>query len=314
MHDYSVVVVTWQSALMLEALVATMNRHLGGAPELVVVDNGSGDDPERAARGYRGPVRFIPLERNLGFGAACNVGVENAGGAGVVMLNPDIELVDASLDQLAAFALQHRVLAGPRLLNPDGSIQPSASGAPVGPWPWIGAILPGRLQPAPLRDRTEPWRSPHTTRVAWLTGACVAGAREDLLPLGPFDPAIHLYSEDLDLGLRAARAGTPSYFCPDVCRVIHRGGASAAIGLPPGASGRLAAANRRAVVRRAHGTRRERSGWLAQRVNLRLRVAAKTALGRDASAASEALDATRNADSVPDLPALSNRNRSSVQP
>ena len=64
MHGYSVVVVTWQSAPMLEALVATMNRHLGSAPELVVVDNLSGDDPERAARGYRGQVRFMPLERN----------------------------------------------------------------------------------------------------------------------------------------------------------------------------------------------------------------------------------------------------------
>ena len=65
-----------------------------------------------------------------------------------------------------------------------------------------------------------------------------------------FDPAIHLYSEDMDVGLRAARAGIPSYFCPDVCRVIHRGGASASIAFPAGASW-LAAANRRAVVRRA---------------------------------------------------------------
>jgi N-acetylglucosaminyl-diphospho-decaprenol L-rhamnosyltransferase len=311
MHSYSVVVVTWQSAPMLEALVATMNRHLGSAPELVVVDNRSRDDPERAARKYRGRVRFMPVERNVGFGAACNVGVENASGSCVVMLNPDTELVDASLDELAAFALRRRALAGPRLLNPDGSIQPSASGAPVGPWPWIGAIIPGRLQPGPLRDRTEPWRAPHTTRVAWLTGACVAGVREDLLALGPFDPAIQLYAEDMDLGLRAARGGIPSYFCPDVCRVIHRGGASTSIAFPQGA-GRMAAGNRRAVVRRAYGVRPERASWLAQRVNLRLRVAAKSALGRDARGDRDALEATRNANPVPNLPALSNRNPASL--
>jgi N-acetylglucosaminyl-diphospho-decaprenol L-rhamnosyltransferase len=311
MHGYSVVVVTWQSAPMLEALVATMNRHLVSAPELVVVDNHSRDDPERAARGYRGRVRFMPLERNLGFGAACNIGVENASGPCVVMLNPDTELVDASLDELAAFALRRRSLAGPRLLNPDGSVQPSASGGPVGLWPWIGAIFPGRLQPRPLRDRTEPWRAPHTIRVAWLTGACVAGLREALFALGPFDPAIQLYAEDMDLGLRAGRAGIPSYFCPDICRVVHRGGASTSIAFPRGA-GRLAAGNRRAVVRRAYGARHERAGWLAQRVNLRLRVAAKCALRLDASADRDALEATRNADSVPNLPALSNRSRASV--
>ncbi len=303
MRRYSVVVVTWQSAPMLEALVATMNRHLESAPELVVVDNRSDDDPERAAREYGGQVRFTPLERNLGFGAACNVGVEKASGSCVVMLNPDAELVDASLDGLAAFALERQALAGPRLLNQDGSVQPSASGTPVGLWPWVGAIIPGRLQPPPLRRRAEPWRASRTVRVAWLTGACVAAPRDALLALGPFDPSIHMYSEDMDLGLRAARAGIPSYFCPDVCRVIHRGGASASIAFPEGA-GRLAAGNRRAVVRRAYGARRERAGWLAQRVNLRLRVAAKGALGRDASSDRDALEATRNADSVPNLPAF----------
>ena len=214
--------------------MATMNRHLGSAPELVVVDNRSGDDPERAARGYRGQVRFMPLERNVGFGAACNVGVESASGSCVVMLNPDAELVDASLDELAAFALGRQALAGPRLLNQDGSVQPSASGTPVGLWPWVGAIIPGRLQPPPLRRRAEPWRARRTVRVAWLTGACVAAPRDALLALGPFDPSIHMYSEDMDLGLRAARAGIPSYFCPDVCRVIHRGGASSLDRVPGG--------------------------------------------------------------------------------
>jgi len=302
MHGYSVVVVTWQSAPMLEALVATMNRHLGTAPELVVVDNLSRDDPERAAREYRGRVRFMPLERNVGFGAACNIGVENASGSCVAMLNPDTELVDASLDELAAFALRRRALAGPRLLNPDGSVQPSASGAPVGLWPWIGAVFPGRLQPGPLRDRTEPWRAPHTIRVAWLTGACVAAPRDALLALGPFDPAIHLYSEDMDLGLRAARAGIPSWFCPDLCRVVHRGGASASIAFPRGAE-LLAARNRRAVVQRVYGARRERAGWLAQRANLRLRVAAKGVLGLDASADRATLEGARSATSIPELPA-----------
>ena len=98
--------------------MATMNRHLESAPELVVVDNRSRDDPERAAREYRGQVRFMPLERNVGFGAACNIGVENASGSCVVMLNPDTELVDASLDELAAFALRAAGAGGPTAAEP----------------------------------------------------------------------------------------------------------------------------------------------------------------------------------------------------
>jgi N-acetylglucosaminyl-diphospho-decaprenol L-rhamnosyltransferase len=294
MSPYSIVVVTWQSAGHLHALAESMARHLSGAPELVVVDNASSDDPAAAARAWPGERRFIGLERNLGFGAAANRGVEAASGDGVVLLNPDTLVLDAGLDDLVELARRGHALAGPRLLNTDRSTQPSASGPPVGVWPWIGAVVPGRVQPAALRARTEPWRLERTTRVAWLTGACVAGPRSALLELGPFDAAIHMYAEDMDLGLRAARAGIPSYFCPDVCRIVHHGGASAAMLYPEG-SERAIALNRRAVVGRAYGARRERSSWLAHRLNLRLRVIAKRALGRAAARDRAALEATRAA-------------------
>jgi N-acetylglucosaminyl-diphospho-decaprenol L-rhamnosyltransferase len=294
MSPYSIVVVTWQSGGHLGALLESMARHLAAAPELVVVDNASTDDPASAAAGWPGERSFIGLERNLGFGAAANRGVAAASREGVVLLNPDTVVLDASLGDLVELALRRHALAGPRLLNTDRSTQPSASGPPVGVWPWVGAMIPGRVQPAALRARTEPWRLEHTTRVAWLTGACVAGPRSALLELGPFDAAIHMYGEDMDLGLRAARAGVPSYFCPDVCRIVHHGGASAAMLYPEG-SERAIAVNRRSVVGRAFGPRRERSAWLAQRLNLRLRLIAKRVLGRATARERAALEATRTA-------------------
>ncbi len=300
MDGYSIVVVTWQSAGHLAALVASMNRHLASDPELVVVDNASDDDPEEAARAWRGPTSFTRLERNAGYGAAANAGAKAASSGALVLLNPDTELTDDGLGKLAALGVERRALAGPRILNPDGTAQPSASGPPVGPWPWIRAAIPGAVQPAALRARTEPWRLERTVRVAWLTGACVAGSRDVLLSLGPFDPGIEMYSEDMDLGLRAAAAGIPSLFCPDVCRVIHLGGASAALRYPEGPQ-REAAANRRAVLRRACGERRERRAWLAQRANLRLRVLAKRALRRDSSRERAELAAALSARSVPTL-------------
>jgi GT2 family glycosyltransferase len=159
-------------------------------------------------------------------------------------------------------------------------------------WPWIGALVPGAIQPLAVRARTEPWRLERTIAVAWLTGACVAAPRGVLRELGPFDPAIHLYGEDMDLGLRAARAGVGSWFCPGVCTVVHRGGASAA-GLDARDREHRVAATRRAVVRRAYGKRRERAAWLADRLKLRMRVIAKGALRRDTSRERDALSATR---------------------
>jgi GT2 family glycosyltransferase len=278
---FSIVVVTWECAALLKRLVASMNAHLSGSEELVIVDNASTDAPERAAREWKGDIVFVRLDENRGFGAANNVGVERASHAVVVLLNPDTELVDDSLRTLVALALELRALVGPRLLNPDGSIQPSASGPEVGVWPWARAFLPGAVTPRALLRYTEPYRLEERVRVAWLIGACVAAPREMLRTLGPFDETIHLYSEDLDLGLRAAEAGIASWFCPSECRIIHHGGGSAAqAGAAEADARREAATTRRAVLRRLYGARRERAGSRALAVNLRLREAAKRALGR----------------------------------
>ena len=301
MPTYSIVVVTWQSAEHLARLVESMNRELGDGPELVVVDNDSDDDPEAAASAWRGVTRFTRLESNAGFGTAANAGVAEAAGDAVVILNPDTELLDPHIGELAGFALSRRALAGPRVRNPDGTTQPSASGPPAGVWPWVGALLPGAFAPPPVRARTEPWRLERTTLVAWLTGACIAGPADALRRLGPFDPAIEMYGEDLDLGLRAAAEGVPSFFCPETTAILHHGGASAALRYESGPQD-VVARTRRAVLRRALGERGERSARGAQILNLRLRIAAKRILGGDAERDRAALSALLSAEMPPELP------------
>jgi len=280
LSSFSIVVVTWECSPHLERLVATMNEHLSGDEELIVVDNASSDEPEEVARRFKGDTEFVGLPDNTGFGNANNVGVARANGEAVVLLNPDTELVDSSLGALAEAALELEALVGPRALNPDGSVQPSASGPEVGIWPWIRAFLPGALAPPVVRRHTEPWRLDTTVPVTWLTGACVAGPRRRLAELGPFDPGIHMYAEDLDLGVRAEAAGVPSYFCPDRARVIHHGKGSSSAGFGSAAELQsVAARNRRAVLTRAYGARASRRSSRALVVNLGLRLAPKRALG-----------------------------------
>jgi GT2 family glycosyltransferase len=301
MPSTSIVVVTWQSAGHLAALIESMNERLAADTELVVVDSASGDDPEPAAGAWRGPVRFRRLDSNEGFGSAANAGVAMASGEAIVLLNPDTELLDDGLGELAEFALERRALAGPRVLNPDGTPQPSASGPPTGAWPWVGALVPGAVAPAAVRSRTEPWRLERTARVAWLTGACIAGPADALRRLGPFDPAIEMYGEDLDLCLRAAAAGVPSYFCPRTTAILHHGGASAQQRYEDGPE-RTVALTRRAVLRRAFGERAENRARAAQLLNFRLRIAAKRILGGDPARERAALTALVSAVNPAELP------------
>ena len=236
-----------------------MNRALDGEQELIVVDNASSEPPRAETAAWKGSGRLIELERNVGFGAASNAGVAEATGEATVLLNPDTELLDDGLDRLAAESLELGALVGPRVLNPDGSVQPSASGPEVGAWPWVRALVPAAIQPAALLAHTEPYRLERALDVSWLTGCCVAGSTAMLRRLGPFDPALHLFGEDVDLGLRAGAAGIRSRFDPALA-----------------GSSTTARARRRSPTARARAGAR-RHAQLARRRAPRLRAAARVA-------------------------------------
>jgi GT2 family glycosyltransferase len=279
-----------------------MNRHLDASQELIVVDNASSDDPEAAAGSWKGPVRFHQLGENAGFGAGSNAGVALATRPVTVLLNPDTELLDAGLDRLAAVAAELGGLVGPRMLNADGTVQASASGPEVGAWPWVRALLPGAIQPRALRARTEPYRLERRAPVTWLTGSCIAGPTEVLRRLGPFDPELHLYGEDVDLGLRARAAGVGCWFDPQACRIVHHGQGSSRLVYGSREGWRDAGTlNWRAALRRAYGPARERRAWRALRLNLRLRLLAKTLLGRADDRDRAAVHAVATAIDPPEL-------------
>ncbi len=298
----SIVVVTYNCAAQLRQLIESLNRHLDGEQELIVVDNASADDPTAEARRWKGPCELIALDQNLGFGVASNIGVERARAPVTVLLNPDTELLDASLVELAASSARLGGLVGPRLLNADRTMQPSASGPEVGIWPWVRALVPSPLQSRRMLARTEPYRLETLTPVSWLTGACIAAPTQALRRLGPFDAQLHMYGEDVDLGLRAAADGIGSWIDPVSCRIIHHGQGSSTLvyGSAEGwwPTGTL---HWRAVVQRAFGRRREWLAWRALRLNLRLRLIGKALTGRTDPRNRAALDAAVAAQRPPRL-------------
>lgn len=295
----SFVVVNWESDEDLTGLIESMKTHLpeAGGVELVVVDNASSVDPQGIVREWTGPVRYQRLDSNRGFGAASNAGVGLASSPVCILCNPDVRLIDGSILKLAEYALERNALVGPRLLWEDGTIQPSASGPVTGIWPWIGAVIPGSLQPRWMQRKTEPWRLESTTEVTWLTGAVIAAPTALLRELGPFDEEIELMSEDLDLGLRAGDADVSLFFAPDLAKAIHIGGRSrkrrfADEGLE------LAAANRMDVIERFAGAGAARRSSLAQKTRLRLRLTGKSLLGRDAAAERSELQALSRSSAI----------------
>jgi N-acetylglucosaminyl-diphospho-decaprenol L-rhamnosyltransferase len=266
--SFSVVAVLHDSEPELRALLASFDAHVAGGPQLIVVDSGSRDGGAELARAFG--AELIVLPDNPGFGAANNAGIARARHVVTVLLNPDCELVDDSLARLAALARDHpRALHAPRLLDPDGTVQRSAHPLPG----TVGALVPALahppLLPRAIRDRAEPYRAAVPRTVGWAVAACLAGATETLRRLGPFDPAVHLFAEDMELGLRARAAGIPTILHPQL-RVRHSGGHSTHRGGEPF---ELIARRRRAAVAATLGRRALALDDLAQGVTFATRIA-----------------------------------------
>ena len=197
--------------------------------EIVVVDNGSTDGTVGFVRDSFPMVRVIEAE-NSGLAAGWNRGIESTAAEHVLVLNADAWLVEDALDRLLAAADRHPAagLVGPRLLNPDGSLQRSVRGFPT-----VWRLATEYLYLRKLAPSSQAFNAfygagfDHTSEraVDWVMGACMLVRRRAFDEVGPFDERYFLFSEEVDWMRRAADRGWQVVFTPDA-RCVHVGGAT----------------------------------------------------------------------------------------
>jgi N-acetylglucosaminyl-diphospho-decaprenol L-rhamnosyltransferase len=272
LSGFAIVTVIHDSERELPALLDSIALMPEPRPRVIVVDSGSGDaGPALAAD--RG-AEVVSLGGNLGFGAGCNAGIERVTEPVTAFVNPDVELPDDGLARLARDVVAGGALLAPRLLNADGSVQDSAHPLPGRLDALVPALLPRRFLPV----RYEPWRSERPVVVGWAVAACILGRTDELRSLGPFDASATLFYEDMDLCLRARRAGMPTILRPDVA-VRHLGGASTQRALAEERDLELRARRRREVMA-GEGRIPQTLDELSEGLTFAVRGAAKALVGR----------------------------------
>jgi GT2 family glycosyltransferase len=222
--DVSVVVVTWNAADHLERCLESVRGH-----ETIVVDNGSTDGTVALVRERFPNVRVIEQE-NKGMGGGNNAGLLAATGRYVLLLNSDAWVVGDGIERLAAFADAHprAAVVGPRLQNPDGSLQRSVRGDPT-----LWRLATEYLFLRKLGPRTDAFNAfygggfpyDRSLLVESLYGAALLVRREAVEEVGLFDEDFFMFSEETDWLYRFRRAGWEVWFTPDA-EVVHLGGAS----------------------------------------------------------------------------------------
>jgi N-acetylglucosaminyl-diphospho-decaprenol L-rhamnosyltransferase len=231
----TVIIVNFNAGRALADALGSLGEGLAGLPyEVIVVDNDSRDGSAGVVPRDDPRVRLVRHPTNEGFGRGVNAGLALGGAPLVLLLNPDCTLMPGAVEPLRAELDRHPrcALVGPRLLDPDGSLQASARGDPTlltGLFGRTGFL--GRLFPAwPIVQRNLAAEAAirsgaPSVEVDWVSGACMLARRGALEEAGGFDASYFLYWEDADLCRRLRKGGWHVRYVPSG-RVVHRVGAS----------------------------------------------------------------------------------------
>jgi N-acetylglucosaminyl-diphospho-decaprenol L-rhamnosyltransferase len=228
--DLSIVVVNWNTGELLRQCLESIRLHPPGVSyEIIVVDNASADGSAERARDLADIV--VVNDTNAGFARAANQGIARGRTPWLFLLNPDAAVTAGAIDtMLATLRANPRAGAcGPRLLNADGSLQPSVWQNPPTPWRLLLAGL-GLWRLIPRRRRGlmffgDHWPHDELRTVPMVYGAAMLVRRETIDRAGGLDERFPLYGEDDEWCLRMRRAGWTILFEPHAV-VVHRGSAS----------------------------------------------------------------------------------------
>lgn len=217
-----VVVVTHDSDATIADCIAAALAQEEVALDLVIVDNGSRNDPASLVISSARHV-WIRNPHNPGFAVACNQGAAVGAAPWLLFLNPDCILPPQALIQLIRVA-EGRLgdgLLGAQLLEADGRLQPASRR--LAPTP--ARLLSGRITLPEPAWREHPERAPDFEALEAISGALMLIPRRLFEALQGFDEGYRLHVEDLDLCRRVRERGDWVGIAPRV-RVRHLKGTS----------------------------------------------------------------------------------------
>jgi N-acetylglucosaminyl-diphospho-decaprenol L-rhamnosyltransferase len=225
--DLSVVIVTHNGREMALRTLRSARASLGGLrAEWIVADSASTDGTPEAIEREFDDVEVLRVP-NRGFAAGNNIGIAWAQGRYVLLLNPDVEVLEGSFADLVE-ALDSRPdvgIASVPQRGTDGELQLSMRRFPS-PGRDLGESLFAAHWPAfkSLQELVvEPQRYRREESADWVVGSFLCARAEAIAAIGPMDERFFLYSEEIDWCLRAHQAGWDVRHLP-LMTVTHHAG------------------------------------------------------------------------------------------
>jgi hypothetical protein len=230
--DVSVVVVSYNTRDLLRECLRSVYASETAPREVFVVDNASRDGSQAMVAAEFPGATLVASDRNLGFAGGNNLAIRRCRGDRILLLNPDATVAPQAIGQLSA-ALDRwprAASAGPRILNPDGTLQSSGYRFPNLLREIRQSKHVNRAISVVLGPDTPPLPPTLETEVDWSDGACMLVRRAAVEQIGPLDEQYFLFNEELDWCFNARRAGWSVLVVPDAVVWHHRGQSSSSTG------------------------------------------------------------------------------------
>ena len=224
--DLSIIILNYKTRGLVKHCINNVRATTANfAYEIIVIDNGSSDGIEAMMKENFPDIKFIQTGKNLGFAAGNNIGIKEAKGKHVLILNPDVTVLNGSIEKMLKFmeANPEIGIVGPKLINPDGSYQISCRTfqtpklilyrrTPLGRLPFAKKQLEKHL----MLD----FDHSSAREVDWFLGACMLINKECLDKMGLFDERFFIYFEDMDLCRRFWMNGYKVYYLAEA-EMVH---------------------------------------------------------------------------------------------
>ena len=208
----SIIVLNYNAGELLVNCINSLKKSSYTNLEIIVVDNISSDNSQKKCKERFPEIKLIQNNENLGYCGGNNVGIKDAKGEFIVILNPDTIVQTNCIDELvSAYNKFGEGLYQPKILSLDEENIIQSTGNMLHVFGFGFARDKGRKVVEKVED---------IEKIGYASGTCLFTSKDVIDKVGLLDEFLFLYHDDLDLGWRAAQIGIDSYYVPK-SKVFH---------------------------------------------------------------------------------------------
>ena len=208
----SIIILNYNAGELLLNCVDSLKKSTYTNLEILIVDNISSDNSQKKCKEKFPDIKLIQNYENLGYCGGNNVGIKEAKGEFIVILNPDTIIEPNCIDELIlAYNKFGNALYQPKILSLNEKDIIQSTGNMLHVFGFGFARDKGNK----VTNKEE-----SIEKIGYASGTCLFTSREVFDKIGLLDEFLFLYHDDLDLGWRAAQIGINSYYVPK-SKIFH---------------------------------------------------------------------------------------------